>query len=336
MVTELSAPITESDLALCLVDLDDQTIAAMSKPWLEQLGLSAEAVIGRPVADFLRFEERDAAREALNALRRGVIEFYVVHREYGFPGSVPMTTAWLRRFELGGKRLALVQGGQSGDERSPISKHFGPEPATMVIGTIDPNCTITAVSRDVKALLGLQPNQVVGHSLLDAVARRDAAPLLAASRRLAHRSVGVTVHIQNDKHRWVALCCLLTTLAGKPDRCFLLAHEPDLGAEHSRLSELEQHLWQIGSIVAASGVLQQFGPMRDMTALPQVNNLTTRQWEVLTRIARGERVPTIAAELHLSQSTVRNHLSVIFKHFGVRSQPELVRAIEAAPTSQPA
>jgi two-component system response regulator DesR len=76
--------------------------------------------------------------------------------------------------------------------------------------------------------------------------------------------------------------------------------------------------------------------MRDMTALPQVNNLTVRQWEVLARIVRGERVPTIASDLHLSQSTVRNHLSLIFKRFGVRSQPELLRAIEEKTTATPA
>ncbi|MEY2436569.1 MAG: hypothetical protein QOF97_1405, partial [Acidimicrobiaceae bacterium] len=128
---------------------------------------------------------------------------------------------------------------------------------------------------------------------------------------------------------WVDLCCLLTPLDGTPDRCFILARTPDKSAELSRISELEQHLWQVAGIVEASGVLQGFGPMRDMTTLPEVNNLTTRQWEVLARIVRGERVPTIAAELHVSQSTVRNHLSVIFKRFGVRSQPELLRVIDA-------
>ena len=80
-------------------------------------------------------------------------------------------------------------------------------------------------------------------------------------------------------------------------------------------------------------MLQRIGPVRDLSSLPQVNHLTTRQWEVLARIVRGERVPTIAADLHVSQSTVRNHLSTIFKRFGVRSQPELLRVIESAGTS---
>ena len=337
-VTEFAASITEADLALALVDLRDLAILAISNAWLSQLDLPVESVIGRPGTDFVRFEERGAAREALEALRRNVIDLYVGHLELRSPlGSEPMTTAWLRRFELDGRVLALVQGAPaSDDEFSPWSKHFGPEPATMAIGTIDPDCIVTAMSRDVTRLLGLRPQDIVGQSLLDNVARRDVRPLLNAQRQLKHHSVGIPIHLRNSKGQWVPLCCLLTTLEGNPDRCFLLAPVLDAREQRSRVSELEQDLWQIGSIVEASGVLQHFGPMRDMTALPQINNLTTRQWEVLTRLVRGERVPTIAAELHLSQSTVRNHLSVIFKHFGVRSQPELLRVIEAAPTARPA
>jgi len=39
---------------------------------------------------------------------------------------------------------------------------------------------------------------------------------------------------------------------------------------------------------------------------------------------RGERVQTIAKDLYLSQSTVRNHLVTIFQKFGVHSQTELI------------
>jgi DNA-binding NarL/FixJ family response regulator len=39
---------------------------------------------------------------------------------------------------------------------------------------------------------------------------------------------------------------------------------------------------------------------------------------------RGERVSTIAADLYLSASTIRNHLSAIFAKAGVHSQTELL------------
>jgi DNA-binding NarL/FixJ family response regulator len=43
---------------------------------------------------------------------------------------------------------------------------------------------------------------------------------------------------------------------------------------------------------------------------------------------QGKRVPTIARELYIGQSTVRNHLSEIFKRFAVHSQPELLEALQ--------
>ncbi|MEY2463949.1 MAG: hypothetical protein QOH64_2087 [Acidimicrobiaceae bacterium] len=330
-LAELTTAITEADLALALIDLSDLTFLSVSQTALNFYGLPAASVIGRPATDFVQLGERGAAREALQALSSGAINVYVAHRELHAPiDSAPLATEWLRAFELGGRRLALAQAAPaSDDDLSPIAKHLGQEPTRLAIGTIDREFTITAISCDIKQMLDVSPQDFVGQRLLDAVARRDVSALLAAINRVADKTIGLTIHLRNSNERWVDVCCLLTPLDGNPDRCFILARTPDKSAERSRVSELEQHLWQVAGIVEASGVLQGFGPMRDMTTLPEVNNLTTRQWEVLARIVRGERVPTIAAELHVSQSTVRNHLSVIFKRFGVRSQPELLRVIDA-------
>ena len=42
------------------------------------------------------------------------------------------------------------------------------------------------------------------------------------------------------------------------------------------------------------------------------------------RLVHGERVSDIAAALFLSPSTVRNHLTAIYKKFGVHSQAGLL------------
>ncbi len=55
--------------------------------------------------------------------------------------------------------------------------------------------------------------------------------------------------------------------------------------------------------------------------------LSDRQWEVVSRLNRGERVVTIATAMYLSQSTIRNHLSAIFEKVGVHSQRELLDAL---------
>ena len=99
-----------------------------------------------------------------------------------------------------------------------------------------------------------------------------------------------------------------------------------LPSSPTRVSELERHLWRIAAEVEASGILLDIGsiPARALSQRPEAEALTPRQWDILRRIVGGERVPTIARELFISQSTVRNHLSAIFDRFGVHSQAELL------------
>lgn len=60
---------------------------------------------------------------------------------------------------------------------------------------------------------------------------------------------------------------------------------------------------------------------------PRLAEISPRQREILVRILEGQRVPTIARDLFLSASTVRNHLTFIFRRFGVHSQAELIEVL---------
>jgi DNA-binding CsgD family transcriptional regulator len=61
-------------------------------------------------------------------------------------------------------------------------------------------------------------------------------------------------------------------------------------------------------------------------SIPGLSNLTTRELEIVMRLLEGDRPPAIARNLHLSQSTVRNHLASVFVKIGVNSQQELLDA----------
>jgi DNA-binding NarL/FixJ family response regulator len=52
--------------------------------------------------------------------------------------------------------------------------------------------------------------------------------------------------------------------------------------------------------------------------------------EIVTRLLDGYRVPAIAGNLFLSQSTVRNHLASVFGKLGVASQQQLLDALRHA------
>lgn len=60
---------------------------------------------------------------------------------------------------------------------------------------------------------------------------------------------------------------------------------------------------------------------------PALDSLSKREREVLARLVEGQRVPTIAERLFISQHTVRNHLKSIFRKLGVGSQAELIERV---------
>ena len=59
-------------------------------------------------------------------------------------------------------------------------------------------------------------------------------------------------------------------------------------------------------------------------------NLTPRQVEVLRLLEQGRSTKQIAAELHLSPETVRNHVRRLFRALGVNTRLEAVAAARAA------
>ena len=59
-------------------------------------------------------------------------------------------------------------------------------------------------------------------------------------------------------------------------------------------------------------------------------HLTPRQVEVLRLLEQGRSTKQIAAELHLSTETVRNHIRRLFRALGVNSRLEAVAAARSA------
>ena len=64
-----------------------------------------------------------------------------------------------------------------------------------------------------------------------------------------------------------------------------------------------------------------------LARLPHRGELSARQIEIVSRAVAGERSGDIARSMFLSPSTVRNHLSAIYRKFGVHSQAELLATL---------
>ena len=76
-------------------------------------------------------------------------------------------------------------------------------------------------------------------------------------------------------------------------------------------------------VVGVFGLFE--GSPDDMPTAPPPH-LTPRQVEVLRLLEQGRSTKQIAAELHVSTETVRNHIRRLFRALGVHSRLEAVAA----------
>lgn len=107
-----------------------------------------------------------------------------------------------------------------------------------------------------------------------------------------------------------------------------------LGLFHSHPFEPDDADWQaLGAYadVAAIAIMvdRRRVPDRDQLSSARAQpcgaeRLSSREQEIVTRLVNGDRVPAIARSLYLSQSTVRNQLTSVYRKLNVRSQQELL------------
>jgi DNA-binding CsgD family transcriptional regulator len=93
----------------------------------------------------------------------------------------------------------------------------------------------------------------------------------------------------------------------------------------------------VGQELAATGTSWASSPRSAGPAKDRLNEvldrLPLRKRQVVSALLQGERVSVIAASMFVSSSTIRSHLSAIFRAFGVRSQTELLSLLRSPDAS---
>jgi len=217
-----------------------------------------------------------------------------------------------------------------------------PTASDLVLGTVDGSWRIDRISQDVASLLGVTPDQCVGAPVLGAVHPLDVPAFLAAVEhaRRGERAVRLTLRLSAGPQAWAEIAAVLATLSpgDPPPLAFALIRGPagqDSPGDSIRETQLETHLLRIAQELRAAGLMPGIEQLPALAETPQLGELTSRELAVLTRLLDGQRVPAIAAELFVSPSTVRNHLSSIYAKLGVRGQVDLIRLLRRPP-AQPA
>jgi DNA-binding NarL/FixJ family response regulator len=204
----------------------------------------------------------------------------------------------------------------------------------IAVGGTDGDWVIVTVSSEIHDLIDRTSSDVKGRSLLELVDPSDVEQLRRAVAGQEPRSLP-DIRFLLPTGGGIEVSVLLAPLAAPAAgiRFALVGHiESYFPQQQDRVADLELRLRRIGAEVRAAGLIDTPGTSA-IQEHPEIAELSTRQWEILSRLLEGARVSTIADELQISQSTVRNHLSTIFQRFGVHSQAELIDKFRQSRTS---
>ena len=301
----------------------------------ELVGSTADSMIGRPASDFL--EMTDGVTEAARALRDGGVEDVHAKRTLKRQNSPRIDVQiWTKTFTISERRYALSAILTEADVALLASDSTRPwrELFHTAVGFVDRSGRIVSVSREISTLLGGKPEEWVGEPLTEIVMPEEAELVRHALSTPARTRMVTHVCLRRSDGE-PAVAWLATSREKseeEPAAAFAVGTYLDQPspADRDRIDELELRLRRIGAEVQAAGMLDVILHHRPANHRhPALADLSTRQWEILSRLRRGDRVQTIADDLFLSPSTVRNHLTQIFRKFGVHTQADLLAALSS-------
>ncbi len=315
--------IGRNPLPALIVELPSERIVAVSQAARDLFAADGEDLIGLNLESLTA----DAPTDALDLLVAGRLNGYELTRQVRLnDGSVVPLQTWVRTigedvpprhalYVFVTERRAVESLG------SPLSEDFN-----ALIGTLDVSLRIDRVRSDVDTISAGAPPELVGQSIFEIVHPDDLAGLMWALAQSTSTGKGVALHVHINRATGKKQLCQMLLLPTAPFPSFAFSLVSAERVETSLESDFEAPFGVRGTDV--------FGASRDLASLseaqvPGISELSSRELDVLTRLLAGHRVPAIAGALFISQSTVRNHLSSIFKKLRVDSQQELINLLIA-------
>lgn len=314
-------------LPTVLLALPSGQILAASPVAEHLLCPDGDQVVGKRFEDFTA----DPSTDPLDQVAAGLLDGYEARRSVRRGGRAVRMTVWIRAVDgAEGRRFALVK--LLPDAVTPAEALRRPEgpAAEAVVGSTDAHLVIDRISPDAADLVDLPPAHVVGQSLFRTVDGGDVGPLLRALARSVDTGLGSSLRVQVQLFGLRANRCqlLLLPMRPLPGFAFALLDEESTDALTSAAG-MQQTLWHFDHVLRSATASRTAATLPTDAAL---GRLSSRELEITLRLLDGDRVPAIARALFLSPSTVRNHLSSVFRKFGLGSQQELIHLLRGTDT----
>jgi PAS domain S-box-containing protein len=325
-----------STLPLALFELDTMLLVDANAAACSITGHDFPVDAPIPLATLLAPHDAAQAAQALRLVADGTIGAYEADRKIlRADGAVVEGHIWVRSIAHMHHTMALVV--FMPEHQGSLPDHDTPELPSMrlalnepiAVGTMEIDTRLVRISREVERFVGERPRTLRGTLLIDRLHPDDVPTFLMALGRALDDGAGVGMHVRLRRASGDYLPVRMLVSPSKANNgtrlCIVMTREqPAEVRDDDRVADLEQHLWRIGLEVQAAGVAEGMHRLPDVAQLPGLEELSTRQWQILTMLLQGERVPAIARSLYVGQSTVRSHLAAMFRKLGVHSQAELI------------
>jgi PAS domain S-box-containing protein len=284
---------------------------------------SSHPVEGVDVRDLA--DDADRVQRNFAAVRDGQFDGYQVSRKVRrLDGRLIDAGLWVRGVERHlPRKYALLA---LDVRRPPVSA----SPDQHAVGALDAEHRVAQVSAEAHDVMGATADAVVGQSMPQLVHPDDVDTLMRTlSAAVDHRDGAANeIRVRGSDGEFHPVHVTACPIDGT-DRVGFCAMRAGGDMTGARVAELERHLTRIAREVEAAGLIRAGLQIPDLERVPGLADLTAKQWEVVTRLLRGERVASIARAMYLSPSTVRNYLSAIYRKVGVHSQAELLERLLA-------
>jgi PAS domain S-box-containing protein len=294
---------------------------------------AAGDLVGRSVLEF--DEDSGLGERALTMVQTGVVDGYRrTPRLICSDGSrrladVRVTACTARPPRALALAVVLPACDQNAD---PIGSPLECPRTSSTIGMVDSEWRITHLSSSAEDLFGQCARDVIGQSVLSFIHDSDKPELFVAlcDSVNSSRSPSLRARWRASSGQWVYCTMLVSPLSNQqlPAFAFVLSALPDeTSPDASQSPEIEMRLRRIKNALQAETAHVAQIQLPDRCTEDAPPDLTRREWEIVNLLLAGQRVPMIARSLFLSQSTVRNHLSSVFRKTGMHSQEEMLQQL---------
>ncbi|MFN2563186.1 MAG: LuxR C-terminal-related transcriptional regulator [Jatrophihabitans sp.] len=326
IAAEVLGPIPFPALVL---EVPSQRIVASSPAASQLISPGGDMIVGQLFEDFMADSPALGSDLFAGGRLNGVEVSRILRRPHREDTKVRM---WIRSFEDHPASMFVVVVLVAEDLFAAEGDNDEWREAPAVVGMADSSLLIERISGDAEVLFGVPVADLLGRSLLSLV-DHDAVPrCLSALGEASASQNGVTLHldIRSDSAKPRLRCeVLFLPLEPSPSVSFVflpIPHDEQVGLQSTNLSAMLLRLGRGAEVAQLAGTLFRGVSSTDV---PGLNTLTTRELEVVARLLSGDRPPSIAEDLFLSQSTVRNHLGSVYAKLGVTSQQDLLKLLRS-------